>query len=154
VARPPSADGGDCDLSSNLANQTNEEKTLFKTFLDTDPDFSGEAIAEWRLAEIGCDPPDVVCDTVDGRRSCLQRRIVAIPPRAPFDCCGRPAYGSPSSLKALTPCPWRSGRSGEWQKAKSRNAGSVLRRSARHQIARTVDDRIRPSRVNTGMPYR
>jgi len=28
------------------------------------------------------------------------------------------------------------------------------RRASRHQIARTLDDRIRPSRVNTGMRYK
>jgi TPR repeat protein len=37
------------------------------------------------------------------------------------------------------------------------NLGQMLyngQRASRHQIARTFDDRIRPSRVNTGMPYK
>jgi hypothetical protein len=56
-------------LTSNLANQINEEKVLFKTFLDSDPDFSGEPITAWRsLTETGFDPPDVICDTVNGKR--------------------------------------------------------------------------------------
>lgn len=52
----------------NLSNQMDEEKALFKSFLDVAPGFSGEEIAEWCLTGMGFDPPDVVCETVSGKR--------------------------------------------------------------------------------------
>lgn len=45
--------------------QGKEEKAVFAAFLELQPDFAGEPIKDWQLAE--SDPPDVICSTVSGR---------------------------------------------------------------------------------------
>jgi hypothetical protein len=49
--------------------QRDEEKAVFDAFLVLQPDFAGEPIAHWHLAD--SDPPDIVCSTVS-------RRIVGV----------------------------------------------------------------------------
>src|ERR1017187_10274590 len=58
----------EADLSTNLANQADEEGALFKAFLKAKPNFAGEKIAEWSRTGCGYDPPDVICTTVSRKR--------------------------------------------------------------------------------------
>jgi hypothetical protein len=46
-------------------SKRNEEKAVFEAFLDLRPDFAGEPIERWQLAE--SDPPDVVCWSRSGK---------------------------------------------------------------------------------------
>jgi hypothetical protein len=45
--------------------QRDEEKVIFAAFYVLQPDFAGEPIKEWRIAE--SDPPDILCITDSGR---------------------------------------------------------------------------------------
>jgi len=46
--------------------QRHEEKIIFAAFYELQPDFAGEPIEDWKLAD--CDPPDIVCTAVSGKR--------------------------------------------------------------------------------------
>lgn len=45
--------------------QRDEERVIFSAFYGLQPDFAGEPIKEWRIAE--SDPPDILCITDSGR---------------------------------------------------------------------------------------
>lgn len=55
-------------MSVHQADQTEEEKVLFKAFLEATPAFADEEIAQWSSTGCSCDPPDVICTTVAGKR--------------------------------------------------------------------------------------
>lgn len=55
-------------MSVNQDKQREEEKALFAVFLKCAPDFAGDTITDWDLTESCFDPPDVICNSANGKR--------------------------------------------------------------------------------------